>query len=203
VEDPCAAAGKSGQLIRQDDLGWFVVAAPDEQPVLFREAVPCPTSAWRAGIDQFHDPAQLEKAIVKLREKELDDMGLEVRDHQGSPFLVTTRALKEHDILGVATALLFSSPGLARDFMNQGGNAALMDGPLVRVTPLRTAGVDGLDFGPAETVYSVLVGAMALLGDYRDAPGMKVPIIAGRPVEAASTGRPAEQKQCEQQRRNA
>jgi len=165
----------------------IVVTGPEDQPVFFREVTPNPASGWRAGMDQFHPPEELAPAIIQLREKELAQYQLKVDYKDGQRRLITSKALKEHDVVGLATALNFSTPGLVRDFMNQGGNAVLMDGPVVHAKSLR-ASENGVEL-PHQSVYCVLVGAMNLLVDFREA-GLKVPncYIECRPECGASDG---------------
>ena len=43
------------------------------------------------------------------------------------------KALKEETIIGPASCVIFSSRKLATNFLNQGGNAALMDAPIIEV----------------------------------------------------------------------
>jgi hypothetical protein len=105
-----------------------IVEAPGEQAVFFDDVEPREASGWRAGIDQFHDPDEFSKAVIKLREKEQTDFRLSVEHHNGSCRLLTTTALKENEVVGIVTAMLFSRAGLLRDFMNQGGSDPTLAG---------------------------------------------------------------------------
>ena len=184
----CAVA--FGNTIRQDELRMFIVLAPGMQPVLFH-AVPADPegSSWRAGTDQYHDSDELLKAIVQLREKEVTEHGLTVNSRDGQHRICTTRSYKDSDLVGQATCQIFSTLGLLRDFLNQGGNAALMDGPLICVDGLQTTAENGIDPGPPVAVYCALVGSMNLLQDYRQA-GHKFPncVIVCDPGRGANDG---------------
>jgi hypothetical protein len=103
----------------------FPVQAPESQPVFFDDVEAEAKSMWRGGMDQFHDPDDFANVVVRLREKEVEDFKLAVEVRNGIRCLVTTRALKEFDVVGVAPAMLFSTPGLMRDFMNCGGNVPM------------------------------------------------------------------------------
>ena len=61
--------------------------------------------------------------------------------------VLTTRARGENDVLCQIGCLFFDSEAGVRGFLNTGGNAALLDGPLVQVRGLRRPGGDGLALG--------------------------------------------------------
>jgi hypothetical protein len=169
-----AAVDINRKRVRSEDLNVVKIEARPCQSPRFDEVQADPlVSFWRAGIDRTFegDAIELERAVVNLCDRELTDLRLAVRDQQGAKLLVTTRALKEGDVIGKASAMLYSTKGLMRDFLNQGGNAALMDAPL-----LEAAGVEvgeGLsepgEAAPTKKVFGILVGAMRLLTDYRHA----------------------------------
>lgn len=96
-------------------------------------------------------------------------MDLSVSERHGVRVLTTNRALKENQIIGNASSLLFSRPGILRDFLNLGGNAALMDAPIVEAADLAIPSQMALDAGGDQThsVFGVFVGAMRLLTDHR------------------------------------
>ena len=161
-EDP------SCKRLRSVDVLTVPIMAPPNQSTHFFEVQADPAvSFWRAGIDLSCDDVDLEKAVVELCTKELDNMDLAVRDRHGCKQLVTTKALKEGQRVGNVTSLLFSTKVMLRDFLNKGGNVALADAPLLEIGNLETS--DMLEGVQMKSVYSVPVGAGRLLTDYRHA----------------------------------
>jgi hypothetical protein len=155
------------RLRSEDVLTVPIMASPNQSPRFFEVQADPAASSWRAGIDLSCEDIDLEKAVVDLCAKELDSMELAVRDRHGCKQLVTTKALKEGQRVGQVSSLLFSTKGVMRDFLNKGGNVALMDAPLLEVRNLETSDLlEGVQFN---SVYSVPVGAARLLTDHRHA----------------------------------
>ena len=73
------------------------------------------------------------------------------------------RFLSTKDEICSAPCLTFASPEGINEFLNQGGNAALVEGPLLRIMNLQQ---------PASTVtmsiYAVLLGCARLIRDFRE-----------------------------------
>lgn len=99
--------------------------------------------------------------------------------------LLTTRARGENDILCKIGCLFFDSEAGVRGFLNTGGNAALLDGPLIQVRGLRRPGSDGLAPAPGDTmsVFCIMVGAARLVTDFRTAgrhhPNVRIRVQPG------------------------
>ena len=80
------------------------------------------------------------------------------------------QALKENQVIGVLSCLHFSSKTRLRDFLNQGGNAAVMNAPMYEVQNLDVADYTEVE-QMTKSVFSLAVGAGSLLTDYRTAKG--------------------------------
>ena len=76
------------------------------------------------------------------------------QDKDGNGVLTAAKGLKEGQLVMVGTCLCFSGTQGVAEFLNNGGNAALLDGPLVQVTGLHMPGEDTQRM----SVYAVLVG---------------------------------------------
>ena len=75
--------------------------------------------------------------------------------------LTTSKGLREEDTVCPIRCLIFSTPTAVSEFLNQGGNAALLNGPFVQIGVLKNKGE-----GKA-TYYAIPVGVGRLLTDYR------------------------------------
>ena len=105
----------------------------------------------------------MEDCVPTLVQHELSAMPVTPMLKNGVAKGLTARtALKEGDAILPAPCLSFSSPEGVREFLNQGGNGALVEGPLLKVKKIRQ--VDGA----VGTIYSVLLGAARLLRDFRE-----------------------------------
>ena len=160
-----ARADVSAKRVRTQDLSFLSLDAPLDQPVQFEEIpVDKAISGWRGGYNSWPPSDVLEKGVISLMSKELEDHHLAVvhRTAGSRTCLITKRALKEGDTVIVARSLLFSSAQHVRDFMNVEGHSALLEGPLIKVT-----GLDRKVEPRSLEVFAVLVGAARLLCDYR------------------------------------
>jgi hypothetical protein len=168
-----ARAGMGASRARADDLTFLQVAAPpvQEQTLCFQEVQVEETSAWRGGFDAFPASDALDTGVQALLQHELVTFGLALRrpgdggDARGRPVLVTERARGEGDILCPVSCLLFSGAAGVHECLHTAGNAALLDGPLIRVTGLRCPG------GCSEVMdaYGIPVGAARHASHYEDA----------------------------------
>lgn len=150
--------------LRADLLHFAVVEAPDVQPVFYGE-VPLDesTPSWRRGFDSYPAPDVLEDCVPTLMQHELSAMSVSPMLKNGVAKGLTARAaLKEGDVILPAPCLSFSSPEGVREFLNQGGNGAFVEGPLLKVKKIRQAD------GAVCAIYSVLLGAARLLRDFRE-----------------------------------
>jgi hypothetical protein len=151
----------------EDVLTVPIMASPDQSPTFFEVQADPAASSWRAGIDHSCEEIDLSKEVMELCTKEFESMELAVRDRHGCKQLVATKALKEGQRVGKVSSLLFSTKGVMRDFLNTGGNVALMGAPLLEAGNLETS--DLLEGVKLNSVHAVLVGAARLLTDHRHA----------------------------------
>ena len=167
-----ARAGREAPRARADDLTFLQVAAPavHDQTLCFQEVLVDETSAWRGGFDQFPAVDALDMGVQALLQQELVTNGLALRhpgdgDGAGGRLaLMTEKARGEGDILCPVSCLLFSSAAGVLECLHTAGKAALLDGPLIRVTGLRCPG--GSEVMDA---YGIPVGAARLASHYGDA----------------------------------
>ena len=108
-------------------------------------------------------------------EKEQRDFSVVPAEKEGRRVLKTEKALKHGQIIGAASCLIFSTKALARDFLNQGGNAALMDAPIIEVQNIEASSLDGEHTGP-RSLFCVQTGISQLIGHYKHC-GAKVPNV--------------------------
>ncbi len=144
------------------ESGFVVLPAPESQTVLFEQVALGAT--WRSGFDQYPTPDFLERAVPRLLQEELDSTILAITESDGNRRLVTTKAAKEGDTLVVATSLLFSAPSGVTEFLNCGGNGALLEGPMFHVTGVLQHEAAG---SRTKSVYAILVGVSRLVADFR------------------------------------
>jgi hypothetical protein len=114
------------------------------------------------------------KAVMTRCEKEQTEFFVKPADRKGVKVLVTEKALKDSQIIMPASCLVFSSKALARDFLNQGGNAALMSAPLIEVQNLEVPD-DNFDCS-VRSVWCVQTGISQLIGHHKHT-GSKVPNV--------------------------
>lgn len=89
--------------------------------------------------------------------------------------------LREEEVIGNLSALLFTSSAGVTEFLNTGGNAALLEGPLFKVGGLAAAE----DGEPATAVFAVPTGVGRLLADYRGVRGFANVIITVHPEQGS------------------
>ena len=139
--------------IISEDLVFFPVNAPEDQPLKFGEVQPdYDTSGWRAGFNQYPAPTVLETGVLQLFQTELDREALEVRDFKNTKVLITQSKKAEGDSLGHVSCLLFGSSAHVSEFLNNAGNAALACSALFEVK-----GVLNFEDKP-ESLFAVPVG---------------------------------------------
>ena len=145
------------------DLAFVPINAPIDQPVFFFDVQPTGGN-WRSGVDSCPATDFLERAVPKLLAAELEKFGLGIADERGVRRLVATRGFREEEIIGPMTALLFSEASTVVEFLNSGGNAALLDAPLMKVL-----GLSGRcsDSAATASIFAVPTGVGRLLCDYR------------------------------------
>ena len=139
---------------------------------------------WRSGLDKVFPEQRLETLVPSLISRELDDSNVFARTipADGSRRLVAACALKEGDVLMQASCLLFTDIAKVTEFLNTGGNSALLQGPVVRM--------DGLldDTGSPRTIFAVMVGAAMFIGDYRSGGGRPNVALVVKPCAGANHG---------------
>ena len=157
-----ARAEPSTKRLLDRDLHFIRVTPLLEQAVFFADVGgDSAASGWRAGLDPCLDPLCLAGWVGELMAKQLQDNNLAVEEASGSRRLVTTRHLKEGEVVTVASCLVFSQATLLRRFLSLEGNAALLDGPLVQI--------DGVSRpeGGTTSLYALPVGIARLIVDFR------------------------------------
>ena len=105
---------------------------------------------------------EYEKACAELQDEDCNLHNLKVSDSlgEGPARLLTTTARKEGDEVMVARHQLFSSMPRLCAFLNTGGNAALLESPILKVT-YPSSDPDT----PQKAVYVVILGAARYLQD--------------------------------------
>ena len=117
------------------ELSFAQIEAPELQHVRFCEVLPDETtSKWRAGFNLSINSDFLQAEIPKLTDIELEKYGLKVAQTGTTRRLTATRHHNEGEILMPVTALLFGCERSVAQFLNLGGNSALMEGPLFQVS---------------------------------------------------------------------
>jgi len=145
------------------ELSFVKVAAPEEQPIRFEEiAADESVSKWRAGYNLCPSTDMLQVEIPKLLSLELEAHSLGTTRAGTTRRLTTFKCLREEDTMCPIRCLIFSTPSAVSEFLNQGGNAALLDGPVVQI-----GGVLKNDGEGKATYYVIPVGVGRLLTDYR------------------------------------
>ena len=185
---------KRQRQINELDLQLFFfvdVTAPAEQAVRFTETSPDESqSGWRAGYCQYPAEDFLETAVPQLLAWELDNVPVTIRASNNASVagnvLTASRALKEGEVVMTARCLTFSDATMVAQFMNSGGNGALLEGPLIAVR-----GVEGCDGDGATTfmdVHCVLVGLARMIKDYRGLRKRPNVAFRARPERGANDG---------------
>lgn len=152
--------------VLEDELSFAVLRAPDEQPVSFW-SVPPTEGCWRSGMDLCPSTEQLLELLPKQFSSELEACGLRVVEEAGQKRLAASRGLREEEVLGSLSALLFSSAGAVAEFLNVEGNAALLEGPLLKISDLSGENPQGVSNAGFSSVFAVPMGVGRLLSDFR------------------------------------
>lgn len=181
------ASSRHDKRVLERDATFITVRAPLDQPVRF-DSVELVAGTWRSGIDLTPTSETLERQIPKLIFQELEAMGLRVQDINGQKRLVAARGLSESDVVGHVSSLLFSSRHAAVEFLNLGGNAALLEGPMFELSGLACDAADGEGDSSTKSVFAIPLGAGRLLADWRGTrrfPNIRLEIC---PEKGASDG---------------
>ena len=184
-------APAANKRVRPASLFFVDVTAPAEQAVRFTETSPDESkSGWRAGYCQYPAEDFLETAVPQLLAWELDNVPVTIRASNNASVagnvLTASRALKEGEVVMTARCLTFSDATMVAQFMNSGGNGALLEGPLIAVR-----GVEGCDGDGATTfmdVHCVLVGLARMIKDYRGLRKRPNVAFRARPERGANDG---------------
>ena len=174
-KEEAAKLGPDAKRVLVHELHFVEVAAPDEQPVRFQEVQPlAEKSQWRAGIDCPPSSDDLENAVPALMVSEMQEHKLDViatstdsvRPGSGiTRRIITMRGLKEGDTICKISCVLFSTIDGVVEFMNGGGNAALLDGFLLQVVNIKRSE----DWLEPMKLYAVPTGIARYLTHYRPA----------------------------------
>ena len=168
------------------DLAFVPIAAPRDQPVFFFDASPPKDGNWRVGIDSCPTTEFLERAVPKLLSRELEEFGLAIADEGGVRRLIANRGFREEEIIAPMTALLFSVATAVVEFLNSGGNAALLDAPLLKVEGL--LGQSSVNPEATASIFAIPTGIGRLLCDYRSVRKFANVAIMAFPSEGAQDG---------------
>ena len=169
------------------NLEFFVaVSAPSEQPAFLFDVVVGPSGNWRAGLDICPTTEFLERAVPKLLSLELENFGLSIADDKGTKRLVANRDFREEEPIGPLSALLFSESAAVLEFLNSGGNAALLDSPLIQVTGLRSQQSESPE--ATASIFAIPTGVGRLLCDYRTVRKFPNVALVATPSEGAKDG---------------
>ena len=174
-KEEAAKLGPDAKRVLVHELHFVEVAAPDEQPVRFQEVQPlAEKSQWRAGIDCPPSSDDLENAVPALMVSEMQEHKLDViatstdsvRPGSGTTRrIITMRGLKEGDTICKISCVLFSTIDGVVEFMNRGGNAALLDGFLLQVVNIKRSE----DWLEPMKLYAAPTGIARYLTHYRPA----------------------------------
>ena len=132
-----AKVGNASKRLNEYDLHFVKLQAPTTQTTLFQEAAEdISTPSWRRGFDQYPNPDVLEQAVHQLIRYELETFPWVPVVHSGvTRGLAAKGHLKDGEMIADPVPVLtFSSPAGVLEFLNQGGNAALVEGPLLKIT---------------------------------------------------------------------
>ena len=168
------------------DLAFVPIAAPRDQPVFFFDASPSKDGNWRVGIDSCPTSEFLERAVPKLLSRELEMLGLAIAEEKGVRRLIANRGFREEEIIGPMTALLFSEATAVVEFLNSGGNAALLVAPLLKVEGL--LGQSSVKPEATASIYAIPTGVGRLLCDFRSVRKFANVAIMAFPSEGAQDG---------------
>ena len=107
--------------MRDEDVVFLSVAAPEEQPILFWDVQPdVAGSSWRARFDTWPQEQAMETSMSALVESERTDFKMCLEQRHGKTCLVTRKSVKEGDLICQARALLFGSASRVRKFLEKG-----------------------------------------------------------------------------------
>ena len=184
-----AKVGNASKRLNEYDLNFVKLQAPTTQTTLFQEAAEdMSTPSWRRGFDQYPNPDVLEQAVHQLIRHELETLPLVPVVHSGVTRGLAARGhLKDGEvILDPVPVLTFSSPAGVLEFLNQGGNAALVEGPMLKITGIQVAEPTSQPM----VVYAVLLGAARFIRDFREVEGNQEKSSKFRKPNAAWRVRP-------------
>ena len=148
--------------VRDADLTFAILTAPEDCPVCFDE-VAIDSANWRSGIGMVgEDQAAFENAVINLMQQELDHwkLGVNQAEADGGQTLVTRKRKGDGDVVCDLTCQWFNDPQQTRDFLNRGGNAALLGGPMFKITNLPIEGGSS-----CRTLCGVPVGVPSLISE--------------------------------------
>ena len=162
-----AKVGNASKRLNEYDLHFVKLQAPTTQTTLFQEAAEdISTPSWRRGFDQYPNPDVLEQAVHQLIRYELETFPWVPVVHSGvTRGLAAKGHLKDGEMIADPVPVLtFSSPAGVLEFLNQGGNAALVEGPLLKITGIE----QGDPTAQPMVVYAVLLGVGRFIRDFRE-----------------------------------
>ena len=155
--------------MRPSDLQFITLSAPDEQPVRVREVEPKIESGWRGGFNKV--PSSIEDKATKQLHRELQNHSLVLKKIDGVMHTVTTRPLRDGDVLCPMAGLTFDSLQTLRSFLDAGDINACFARSMCRI--------DGVCLGEDDaknSLYRVFTGVSRYIRHY--SPTKKAPNVA-------------------------
>ena len=144
------------------DLSFIVVPAPSEQAIRFSEVgQDGSTPSWRSTPDIVNHGEAFEKAVSEVLMDDLESCSLAVKPEGLASHLLTTVARREGDDIIDVKHKLFTDIVTLLEFYNTGGNAALLDKPVLKIPGLLDSA------GDTSILYAVVLGAASYLTDKR------------------------------------
>ena len=140
VEKARALAPSTGEAEMRGTLQFIQISAPQVDGVHFFEVQPHSDSEWRGGINKRPTNMALKLGNHYAQERRKCTGTVEVEPGEGGvPIVKSVSHLREGSVLGLATALLYDSPGKASAFLHSEPLATLpLAGSLVEVQSVRS-----------------------------------------------------------------
>lgn len=118
--DAQAKVAPSGEKrMRQQDLQFINVAAPEDQVVTVLDVEPQESSAWRSTLNRGPmKPEDLQQKMLDQLNREMVQNGLTLADEGGTMFLTTTKPLRDGDVACVMSGITFDRKDMLRAYID-------------------------------------------------------------------------------------
>ncbi len=114
---------------REPSLQFITVEAPIEQPVHVKEIEP--STSWRGGLNKY--PKDMEDKLLKELHQELGVYELRLQKIDGAVHVVTSKPLREGDVVCPMAGLTFDSADRLRAFLDADGINKSLATSLIRI----------------------------------------------------------------------